>query len=157
MLLRHTCQIRKVCGCPIEIPSPNRLSLPSATLWFSFLVQISHLLLCSVASVMSNSFQPGSCIHEIHETFFRQEYWSGLPCPPPGDLPYLGIEPMSPALQVDFMLMSHKLVRFLSSVNLQPERWKITHPYGKLKEFSCLCRNCYFYRTEKSWCSQNGS
>ena len=22
----------------------------------------------------------------------RQEYWSGLPCPPPGDLPYLGIE-----------------------------------------------------------------
>ena len=30
--------------------------------------------------------------------FFRQEYWSGLPFPPPGDLPHLGIEPMSPAL-----------------------------------------------------------
>ena len=29
--------------------------------------------------------------------FSRQEYWSGLPCPPPGDLPYPGIEPMSPA------------------------------------------------------------
>ena len=27
----------------------------------------------------------------------RQEYWSGLPFPPPGDLPDLGIEPMSPA------------------------------------------------------------
>ena len=27
--------------------------------------------------------------------FSRQEYWSGLPCPPPGDLPYPGIEPMS--------------------------------------------------------------
>ena len=27
--------------------------------------------------------------------FSRQEYWSGLPCPPPGDLPYLGIEPVS--------------------------------------------------------------
>ena len=27
--------------------------------------------------------------------FSRQEYWSGLPCPPPGDLPDLGIEPMS--------------------------------------------------------------
>ena len=27
--------------------------------------------------------------------FFRQEYWSGLPCPPPGDLPDLGIEPAS--------------------------------------------------------------
>ena len=27
--------------------------------------------------------------------FSRQEYWSGLPCPPPGDLPNPGIEPMS--------------------------------------------------------------
>ena len=27
--------------------------------------------------------------------FSRQEYWSGLPCPPPGDLPNLGIKPVS--------------------------------------------------------------
>ena len=27
--------------------------------------------------------------------FSRQEYWSGLPCPPPGDLPDPGIESMS--------------------------------------------------------------
>ena len=27
--------------------------------------------------------------------FSRQEYWSWLPCPPPGDLPTLGIEPKS--------------------------------------------------------------
>ena len=33
--------------------------------------------------------------------FYRQEYWSGLPCPPPGDLPNPGIEPRSPALQAD--------------------------------------------------------
>ena len=31
----------------------------------------------------------------------RPEYWSGLPCPPPGDLPNPGIEPRSPALQAD--------------------------------------------------------
>ena len=31
--------------------------------------------------------------------FPRQEYWSGLPCPPPGDLPEPGIEPPSPASQ----------------------------------------------------------
>ena len=31
----------------------------------------------------------------------RQEYWSGLPSPPPGDLPNPGIEPRSPTLQVD--------------------------------------------------------
>ena len=33
--------------------------------------------------------------------FFRQEYWSGLPFPSPGDLPDPGIEPGSPALQAD--------------------------------------------------------
>ena len=33
--------------------------------------------------------------------FSRQEYWSGLPCPSPGDLPDLGIEPISAALQAD--------------------------------------------------------
>ena len=40
--------------------------------------------------------------------FSRQEYWSGLPCLPPGDLPDLGIEPGSPALQADSLLLSHQ-------------------------------------------------
>ena len=33
--------------------------------------------------------------------FSRQEYWSGLPFPSPGDLPDTGIEPWSPILQAD--------------------------------------------------------
>jgi len=33
--------------------------------------------------------------------FSRQQYWSGLPFPSPGDLPNPGIEPRSPALQAD--------------------------------------------------------
>ena len=33
--------------------------------------------------------------------FSRPEYWSGLPCPPPGDLPYPEIKRVSPALQAD--------------------------------------------------------
>ena len=33
--------------------------------------------------------------------FSRQEYWSGLPFPSPGDLPDPGIEPRSPALWAD--------------------------------------------------------
>ena len=33
--------------------------------------------------------------------FSRQEYWSGLPFPSPGDLPETGIEPRSPALLAD--------------------------------------------------------
>ena len=41
----------------------------------------------------------------------RQEYWSGLPCSPPGDLSNPMIEPISPAspsLQVDSLPMSHR-------------------------------------------------
>ena len=36
--------------------------------------------------------------------FSRQGYWSGLPCPPPGDLPNPGIEPGFPVFQVDSLL-----------------------------------------------------
>ena len=36
--------------------------------------------------------------------FSRQEYWSGLPFPSPGDLPNPGVEPGSPALQADSLL-----------------------------------------------------
>ena len=40
--------------------------------------------------------------------FSRQEYWSGLPVPPPGDLPNPGIEPRSLALQEDSLLSEHQ-------------------------------------------------
>ena len=36
--------------------------------------------------------------------FSRQEYWSGLPFPSPGDLPDPGIKPRSPAMQADALL-----------------------------------------------------
>ena len=53
-------------------------------------------------SVMSNSATPWTVAHQapLSMEFSRQEYWSGLPCPPPGDLPYTGIEPRSLTLQV---------------------------------------------------------
>ena len=35
--------------------------------------------------------------------FSRQEYWSGVPLPSPGDLPYPGIKPGSPALWADVL------------------------------------------------------
>ena len=40
--------------------------------------------------------------------FSRQEYWSGLPFPSPGDLPDPGIKPASPALAGGFFTMSHQ-------------------------------------------------
>ena len=39
--------------------------------------------------------------------FPRQEYWSGLPFPPPEDFPDPGIEPRSHALQADSLQLSH--------------------------------------------------
>ena len=40
--------------------------------------------------------------------FSRQEYWNGLSCSLPGDRPDPGIKPMSPALQVDSLPLSHQ-------------------------------------------------
>ena len=41
----------------------------------------------------------------------RQEYWSGLSCPPPGDLSDPGIKPGSPVLQVDSLPLNHQDAR----------------------------------------------
>ena len=46
---------------------------------------------------------PWTVAHQasLSTRFSRQEYWSGLPFPSPGDLPDPGIKPRSPALQAD--------------------------------------------------------
>ena len=55
-------------------------------------------------SVMSDSLQPQGMQPArllCPWGFSWQEHWSGLPCPPPGDLPNLGTEPGSPIYQAD--------------------------------------------------------
>ena len=49
-----------------------------------------------------------ACQAPLSMGFSRQEYWSGLPCPPPGDLPHPGIEPAfkSPGLAGGFFTTS---------------------------------------------------
>ena len=63
------------------------------------------MVVCQVASVESGSAARQT---PLSMGFSRQEYWSGLPCPPPGDLPNPGIEPRSPALQADSLPLSHQ-------------------------------------------------
>ena len=46
--------------------------------------------------------QTVACQAPLPMGFSRQEYWSGLPFPPPGDLPNPGIEPVSPVLEGRF-------------------------------------------------------
>ena len=47
---------------------------------------------------------PMDCQTPLSMGFSRQEYWNGLPCPTPGDLPDPGIEPGSSTLQADSLL-----------------------------------------------------
>ena len=52
-----------------------------------------------------------ACQAPLSVAFSRQEYWSRLPCPSRGDLPYPGMEaasPETPALQADSLPMSHQ-------------------------------------------------
>ena len=73
--------------------------------------------------------------------FSRQEYWSGLPCPPPGDLPDPGVEAtslMSPALAGVFFTTSatykNPTLAPLKEVNKNIFTWKVKkmHPINVL-------------------------
>ena len=58
-------------------------------------------------SVVSDSlWPPWTVAHQAPQSmgFSRQEYWSGLPFPSPGDLPDPGTEPRSPTLRTDALL-----------------------------------------------------
>ena len=61
-------------------------------------------------SVVSDSFvAPGTVFLQapLPMGFSRQEHWNGS-SPPPGDFPNAGIEPRSPALQVDSLHLNHQ-------------------------------------------------
>ena len=58
---------------------------------------LSHVRLFATPSTVAYQAPPSM-------GFSRQECWSGLPFPSPGDLPDPGIEPGSPALQADALL-----------------------------------------------------
>ena len=52
---------------------------------------------------------PGTVPHQapLSMGFSRQEYWSGLPCPSPDDLPHPGIQPRSPRCRQMLYHLSH--------------------------------------------------
>ena len=69
--------------------------------------------------------------------FSRQDYLNGLPCPPPGDLPDPGIEPVSPvtpALQVDSLLLSQRgspnkyAVYISNGIHVPNRNWQVSMP-----------------------------
>ena len=62
----------------------------------------AYMCVCA-CSIVSDSATPWTIALQVSLSmrFPRQEYWSGLPFPPPGDLPDPGIKPWSPALWAD--------------------------------------------------------
>ena len=79
-------------------------------------------------------YHPWTVAHEapLSMGFSRQEYWSGLPCPPPGDLPDPGTERvslMSPALAGRF---------FTTSATRKPK-------LGVTLKFSYVLLQCFFH------------
>ena len=75
------------------------------------LTLLSSLLLLFSQSVVSNSFVTSwtvACQAPVSMEFPRQEYWSGLLFPSPRDISDPEMEPVSPALQVDSLLLSHQ-------------------------------------------------
>ena len=69
-------------------------------------VCVKLLQLCMTATLWTVAHQA-----PLSMGFSRQQYWSELPCPPPGDLPDPGIKPVfpaTPALQVDSLMLNHQ-------------------------------------------------
>ena len=59
--------------------------------------------------------------------FSRQEYWSGFPCPLPGDLPDPGIKPRSPTLQADSLLSEPPGSSFWEVSGADLMHWWVLH------------------------------
>ena len=68
--------------------------------------------------------------------FSRQEYWSGLPFPSPGDLPNPGIEPRSPTLQADALT---------SEPPGKPNLLTVSLFIVSLRDILCLMGSLYFW------------
>ena len=94
-------------------------------------------------SVMSDSLQPlGLKLARLlcPLGFSRQECWSGLPCPPPGDLPNPGVELESPAWQAD--PLSTELpgkpqeISILGTKSLKKKRSERQRRKGKIYHFN---------------------
>ena len=87
---------------------------------FNFLINLMLKKVKVSHTVMSNSAIPwtAACPALLSMEFSRQEHWSGLPFPSPGDLPELGIKPGSPALLAD-SLPTEPLLQYIKYPSIQ--------------------------------------
>ena len=104
------------CVCPCitlkniyysSIVALQCVSLFCTAKWISY--EYACMLICFSHFQLCESLWTVACQASLSMRFSRQEYWSGLPCPPPGNLPNPGIELaslLSPALAGKFSTTS---------------------------------------------------
>ena len=80
----------------ISACGPSALSFNPFTEVFAVVYSLSHVRLFVTPGTVA-------CQAPLSMGFPSQEYWSGLLFPSPGDLPYLGTQPVSPALAGGFL------------------------------------------------------
>ena len=111
------------------LPSPL-LIYPSFPMGCAVLSRFSHVQLFATLWTVA-------CQAPLSMGFSRQEYWSVLPCPPPGDLPDPGIEPISlvsPALQAGSFPLS-----YLGSHLLPIVIHKCIHTHTQIHVYTHIC------------------
>ena len=133
------------------------------TLVYRFLFEYAKIIDCLVLQLcltLRDSMDcspPGSSVHS------RQEYWSGLPFPLPGDLPDPGIElmsPVPPALQADSLptgllgnlfLLIFKLYNMYSFClwKVSQIKWNITQQFVRFSH-TFACSNSSFFLVQSS-------
>ena len=105
-------------------------------------------------SVISDSLRPRELLPTrflCPQGFYRQEYWSGLPCPPPGDLLNPGIKPRSPALQADFFTDWATREAKVSIDGTKPARVGLPLSFGRFNGRWCYAGVWFSYRTSSWW------
>ena len=104
-------EIVTYCWCVLyRRQKGRRLSAILNSFWHGCKVAIRHssaLIIVETFSRVQLFVTPWSVAHQapLSMGLPRQEYWSGLPFPPPGHLPYPGVDPMSPELAGRFFTM----------------------------------------------------
>ena len=91
---------------------------------------------CSLSHFSARLFAtPRTLAHQapLSKGFSWQEKWSGLPFPPSGDLPHPGIQPVSPALQTDSLLLRHR-----GEIIWRVDTWRVTF-------YTLLCFAFFFF------------
>ena len=133
-------------ACFLPLSSVSRLGTLNLPSKFHCIVPFKKgACLCAVLnrSVVSDSATPWAavCQAPLSMGFSRQEYWSGLPCPPPGDLPNPWLEPRSPASQADSLLSEPRGKLVFGAQELFIFFFFLLLDRNEMKDSFLLCKN----------------